>query len=329
MKALQTTIRKHGINDFEKHYVAKVKSYDEGIIASNFFPGYVRNVSRVINQLHTISPYLSAKVTLKILSIALKRKLSKGDRMFYEQGRKEVYKVSKHRFYTYTYGTAGPVLLLLHGFCSNAARWRNYVLPLIESGYQIVALDAPGHGTSPGYFMSVPTYINCVKAVLRSRTHWDGVIAHSMGGVVGAVALGELDLVQPNKYVLLNSFNTGDSMMSTFARRLGINEEVIASLRKRVEHNTGRPLDHYSLDLHLSKYDLQGLIIHDSDDIIVPKIEVQKNLSQFSQFKILHTKGLGHNLFSKEVENTVVHFLTQRISHQTMSPFPCKWEKYL
>jgi len=264
-----------------------------------------------------------------MFSIALRRRLSKNDRKFYEQGMKETYKVSRYRFHTYSYGDSGPVLLLLHGFCSNAARWRNYVQPLIDSGYQIVAMDAPGHGTSPGYFMSVPTYIKCVKEVLSSRAQWDGIVTHSMGGVVSAVALGELNHIQPNQYVLLNSFNTGDSMMSTFARRLGVNRNVIANLRKRVELNTGRPLDQYSIELHLKKYKLQGLIIHDKDDIIVPKSESEKNLYQFSEFKTLKTAGLGHNLFSKEVEKTVINFLASRISHHSMSPFPCKWEKYL
>lgn len=329
MNVFRTVLNSQSKQAFQKSYETVSSSAYDNKIASNFFPKYVRYLSMGINHLHEFSPYLSAKLTLKMLSITLRRKLSKKDIQFYDQGLKETYKVSKHRFHTYTFGDSGPALLLLHGFCSNAARWRNYIQPLIESGYQVIAMDAPGHGTSPGYFMSVPTYIQCVKEVLRSRTQWDGVVAHSMGGVVSAVALGELDLVQPTKYVLLNSFNTADSMMSTSARKLGVNEEVIAGLRTRIEQNTGRPLEHYSLEQHLNNYDQQGLIIYDKDDIIVPKSEAQKNLTQLCQFMTLKTEGLGHNLFSKEVEKTVINFLAKRISHKAVGPFPCKWEKYL
>lgn len=329
MNVLQTTLKKQSKHGFDKSYNSSSRLDKEGKIASNFFPKYVKYLSKGINQLHKLSPYLSSKLTLKILSVALRRSLSKSDRKFYTQGRKELYKVSKHRFYTYTYGEEGPVLLLLHGFCSNAARWRNYILPLIESGYQIVVMDAPGHGTSPGHFMSVPTYIKCVKKVLENRTQWDGIVSHSMGGIVSAVALGEVKNIRPNKFVLLNSFNTGDCMMSTFARRIGVNENVIIDLRKRVEQNTGRPLEHYRLELHLSKYDLNGLIIYDMDDIIVPKSEAQKNISEFSQFNFLQTKGFGHNLFSKEVENKVINFLIKRNHYNPKYPFPCLWERYL
>jgi len=285
-------------------------NYNKGNFAVNFFPSYVRYFSRGINLLHRNSPNLSSSVALKVLSVALRRRLSKSDENFYRYGRKESYKVGSYNFYTYTYGSTGPSLLLLHGFCSNAARWRNYVVPLKEAGYQIVVLDAPGHGTSPGRFMSVPAYIRCVKEVLASRKHWDGIVTHSMGGVVSAVALGELGCIMPNKYVLLNSFNSGDSMMSTFARGLGINEKAIADLRKRVEQNTGRPLEHYRLEKHLRKSKLNGLIIHDADDSIVPRSEALKNLSQFSHFSFQETNGLGHNLFSREVEDIVIKFLT-------------------
>lgn len=329
MNTLQTKLRQQAINDYKQAYHSKRKSDHEARIASSFFPSYVKYLSKGINQLHSISPYLSAKITLKVLSVALRRRLSKKDRQFYDHGQKQMYKVSKHRFYTYTYGDGGPVLLLLHGFCSNGARWRNYVLPLIEAGYQIVVMDAPGHGTSPGHFMSVPTYIDCVKEVLSSRLKWDAIVTHSMGGVVSAVALGELGNIQPNKYVLLNSFSTGDSMMSTFARRIGINEKLISDLRKRVEQNTGRPLEHYSLEMHLGKFDLNGLMIHDLDDNIVPRSEAHKNSMQLNHFKSVKTKALGHNLFSKEVEKTVINFLTKEMNHNPRIPFPCVWERYL
>jgi len=164
----QMAVKNQFISDVHSAHFIQERITKEKSFASNFFPNYIRVFSKGINLLHKLSPHLSSRITLKFLSIALRRKLSKLDISFYNDGLKEQYKVANYKFYTYTYGNNGPVLLLLHGLCSNAARWRNYIPQLIDAGYQVVALDCPGHGTSPGYFMSVPIYIKCVKKVLES-----------------------------------------------------------------------------------------------------------------------------------------------------------------
>jgi magnesium chelatase accessory protein len=39
----------------------------------------------------------------------------------------------------------GPVILLVHGTAASVHSWR-HVMPLLASGYQVVAVDLPGHG---------------------------------------------------------------------------------------------------------------------------------------------------------------------------------------
>jgi len=106
-------------------------------------------------------------------------------------------------------------------------------------------------------------------------------------------------------------------MMSTFARSLGISENVISDIRIRIEQNTGRPLKDYSFSTHLNENNKHGLIMHDLNDIIVPVSEAKKNKAYFKNFKFLLTKGLGHNMFSRDVEKTVVDFLKEKGESET------------
>ncbi len=89
-------------------------------------------------------------------------------------------------------GTAGgPKLLCLHGWLDNAASF----LPLAPhlAGFDLVALDLPGHGASehraPGYDYAFVDWVHdaldAMDALGWDRADWLG---HSMGGAIAASA---------------------------------------------------------------------------------------------------------------------------------------------
>ena len=84
----------------------------------------------------------------------------------------------------------GPRLLALHGWLDNAASFLP-MMPLL-SGFDVVALDLPGHGGSahrlPGYDYVFADWIHDVLDVLDAlewpRAH---LLGHSMGGAIATV----------------------------------------------------------------------------------------------------------------------------------------------
>ena len=48
------------------------------------------------------------------------------------------------------WGESGPVALMLHGWAGRPTQFASLVPPLLAAGRQVIALDAPGHGESPG-----------------------------------------------------------------------------------------------------------------------------------------------------------------------------------
>lgn len=82
---------------------------------------------------------------------------------------------------------AGPGrALLLHGIASGGATWWRLAETLAEDGYEVVAPDLRGHGTSPrtdSYLLA--DHVADVRAL---GTGWDVVVGHGLGGLLGALA---------------------------------------------------------------------------------------------------------------------------------------------
>ncbi|MGJ8683115.1 MAG: alpha/beta fold hydrolase [Nonlabens sp.] len=89
---------------------------------------------------------------------------------------------------TYSFQSTGkPVALLLHGFLGSKSQW-NSVVSGLESNYDMLMVELPGHGKSP----SVSDYSieelsfeisQYLKQYFIEKVHFVG---HSMGGYVGA-----------------------------------------------------------------------------------------------------------------------------------------------
>jgi 3-oxoadipate enol-lactonase len=83
---------------------------------------------------------------------------------------------------------AGPPLVLVHGAGGTRRHWPEEVRTL--PGRRVLAVDLPGHGSSPGSSLtSVPAYARGVLAALDALELPSAVLAgHSMGGAIALTA---------------------------------------------------------------------------------------------------------------------------------------------
>jgi pimeloyl-ACP methyl ester carboxylesterase len=280
------------------------------LMAERFFPPYIRKVGQTINAVHKISQTSGCKLTMGVLSVALKRKLKPVDIAFYRSGQRALHTYGPYKFYTYTYGK-GPAVLLLHGWCSDGSRWAPYVQHLTRMGFQSVVMDAPSHGQSPGRFLSVPGYIRCINQVFASRAHWHAVVTHSMGSLTGVIAASEArQQAHATRFVLMNTFSDCDALMSKFSRCLGISEKVLADTRQWIPQYAGKPLEYFTLANHFQQLESPpALLVADTEDIVVPQSETQEIIHQLPYIERHFTTGLGHNLRCDQVMHRVLHFV--------------------
>src|SRR4051812_29358867 len=82
-----------------------------------------------------------------------------------------------------------PALLLLHGFTDAAVCW-NRVLPILELDFDLLLIDARGHGRSTelGRDLHYDLQVDDVVQVLAGLdVKHVGILGHSMGAMVGSM----------------------------------------------------------------------------------------------------------------------------------------------
>lgn len=274
-----------------------------------FFPKGISLVANGINQVHKFSPYLSSKLTMNLLSVAIRKRVKKKDKLFYQKGKKEIFTYNNKKFNVYTYGN-GPKVLFIHGWASNGARWKNYVEKIVAKGFTAVIVDAPAQGTSNGFLLSVPDYIQCIKTVLFAKENWYGIVSHSVGSLVGVIAASESKIeFDKLKFVMMCTFSDCDALMTKYARCMGIKEQVLSDTKSKIDQIYYESLTHFSLVDHFKKIKATGFLIFNPDDIVVPSAEGNKIRRALPSLRFLETREGGHNLRSERVEEEVIKFL--------------------
>lgn len=192
----------------------------------------------------------------------------------------------------YRWGT-GPIVLFIHGWSGRGSQVAAFTEPLVAAGYQVMAIDAPGHGATPGDRTNI---LECA-AVLRAFEHRygavHGAITHSFGGMVLAYAMNNGLSVE--RAVLISAPAHVEYLLTGFAQTLGIPDAVIAVLRRRMEARFPDGFwETVSTVVNVRELDVPALIIHDENDRSVPWEQGQIIAGAWPGARFLKTTGLGH-----------------------------------
>ena len=86
------------------------------------------------------------------------------------------------------YGGATKRILLVHGWGSRSDYLAAMIDGLMAGGAEVVALDWPGHGASPGRTLTMPAAVRAIDAAWRHFGGFDVAVGHSFGGASLACA---------------------------------------------------------------------------------------------------------------------------------------------
>jgi pimeloyl-ACP methyl ester carboxylesterase len=206
---------------------------------------------------------------------------------------------------------AGPTVLLVHGWGSRAGRFRALATALLESGFRVVAHDAPAHGRSTGRFASLPEFARALRVVADRAGQIYGIVGHSLGGSAaclamrGGLAARRLVLVAPPSDVVEFSKTFGDYLRIPSRARLAMRRNLETRLSMRWE------------DLHIAaiarELDVPALVVHDREDEEVSFAHGEEIARAFPHGRLVATNGLGHRaiLRDPEVVRQTVAFLRE------------------
>ena len=209
----------------------------------------------------------------------------------------------------YTWG-AGPIVLFVHGWSGRGSQVAAFTEPLIAAGYQVMAIDAPGHGDTPGDRTNI---LECAAVLLAFNRRYGPVhaaVTHSFGGMVLVYAMHRGLSVE--RVVCISAPAHVEYLLDSFAKTLAIPDAVIADMRRRMD---ARFPDEFWEDIstvvNVRELEVPALIIHDENDHSVPWQQGKIIANAWPGARFMKTTGLGHGriLRNQGVVDAAVDFI--------------------
>lgn len=222
-----------------------------------------------------------------------------------------------HRFLPDAARANGKRILIAHGWGSRVDYLTALIEGLVATGAEVVALDWPGHGASPGRFLTMPQAVQTVDAAWRHFGPFDAAVGHSFGGASLACAAGQaLACVPariPGRLVLIGAPSEMAWLFADFGRFMRLKPKTQAALEGVVERLAGRPLQEFDAARLLGSLRTPVLVIHAEDDKEVAADHARRYAAANSRVRLLWANGLGHRriVSAPPVIDVVCDFLNE------------------
>ena len=216
------------------------------------------------------------------------------------------------------WGQSDKKILIMHGWESRATQMYRLVGELVEHGFEVIAIDAPGHGHSPGN-RSNPGLFS--QAILEAEKTWGpfyGSIGHSMGAAALSIALESG--VRLGRLVLISSPNNLYDVLMSFARFLGLSNKVAGLFVSKVENEVGLSAKDLDVGTIFSQKKPQALVIHAKNDREVSYKNHEAIMSACPGLQSHSPESLGHR---RIIQNPQIAQLIRRF----MVPPPLRYSE--
>lgn len=229
---------------------------------------------------------------------------------FLQDSHLEILQEKDFSIQTYLWKGDATIILLAHGWESNSTRWEKLLPDLIQTGHTIVALDAPAHGMSSGKEFNVPLYASFIEIVIQ-KYQPKHIIGHSMGGIAAIYYQYLYTNHNLEKMVLLGSPSDFNIILENYLKLLCLNHKIRVAFHKNILERFQINIADFSGKEFLKTCELKGIIVHDTEDLVVRIIEAQKIASSWKSAQLITTSGFGHSLRDASIHEKIISFLVE------------------
>ena len=220
----------------------------------------------------------------------------------------ETFEYQAEKFQTYIWHGNEEIILLVHGWESNASRWKKLLSHLKPLGRTIIAIDGPAHGLSDGTEFNAPKYAEYIN-VLTQKYQPKTVIAHSIGGAAISFYLNKYRNHSFEKVVLLGAPSDFKILSDNFIKLLSLNDKIKAKLEDYYFQKFNIHIDDFSGHKFAENFTQKAFIAHDTEDKIVLIAEGRKYSKAWKNALYIETEGLGHSMHDADLYQKIIDFI--------------------
>jgi len=276
----------------------------------------LKSVGAYINILSYVLPKKSFMLAYKLFSEPRKGRIKPNSiPKILHSAEHETHILNENLFQTYKWNGSEDIILLIHGWESNASRWKKLLQHLKKTGKTIIAIDGPAHGMSSGYEFSVPTYAEYIDKIVQ-KYNPKIIIGHSVGGT----AIAYFQAHYPHdfeKIILLGAPSDFKIILDNYVKMLGLNQRVHQSLIDYTKKRFKLSIEEFSVSKYMKNITILGIIAHDIDDSVVLIDEGRKISKAWKNAEFIETNGLGHSMHDFNLYKKIVEFIDDKDKSET------------
>lgn len=265
-------------------------------------------IGKFYNALSYISKTYAANKAIKLFTKPRKGKLTEMQNEFLETAFQEELKYNQFPIMTYRWLGKKETILLVHGWESNSARWKNLIINLKEKGYNVIALDAPAHGKSGSKLFNALLYSEFIN-VVANHFKPSIIVGHSVGGMASVFFQYKYQMQSVQKLILLGAPSEFKDVFKRYTDMMGYNKSLTRHLDVVITNRFGNKPEEFSAAKYIRELNSKGLIIHDEMDNIIPYSDALLLKNNFKNSTLITTNGLGHSLDHETVNNHIYKFI--------------------
>jgi pimeloyl-ACP methyl ester carboxylesterase len=260
-------------------------------------------MSAVLRLLQATSPRLAARAAFWLFLKPQRRELAQSDATFMASARTHLLQAGADQVQVYEWGSGPRTALVLHGWGSRAARFAPLAAALVARGWRVLALDAPGHGLSPGRSSSLPQFIAAMDAVAENLGPVQALIGHSLGALAMVCARSGATPAWPDalqKAVLVSMPSGAPFLIQAFHRMFGIGAAADGHMQELFRRRFATEPAFFIAKPDSVMRRLSTLVVHDRNDDVVPYAHGEAILAALGNARLLTTEGLGHSALTRD-----------------------------
>jgi len=265
-----------------------------------------------------IAPGLTGQLACKLWYQTTRFPVPAGEKKAAEEAEVEFRQQDDARIATYTWGSAGAWVLLIHGWNGRATQLAPFVKPLLRAGFRVLAFDAPAHGKSTGRKTTIYEIADVIAELNKHYGPFHAVITHSLGG--SSLALAMKQGVSAERVVCLCPPATVAGLVDKFAHTLHISDKTIGVMKRLIEERFGENIwSDVAMVNNVAEQTTPAMILHDEEDADVPWQEGYAVSQAWPGSRFVKTRRLGHHriLRDKTTIQTVTDFIDQLSEYST------------
>ena len=274
----------------------------------------LRVIRGYIGFLSVVSPAVAAKKAFELFQKVRIKSIRNREKDFFDQSDLFIVPFAKEDLNCYRLGDPdGDLVILVHGWESNAGSMSQIAFSLAEKGKHVVAFDLPGHAA---YNRDSTNLLECRMAMRAVIEHINpsspfSVVSHSFGSAVTAFTISEMDYAV-NQLIFLTGPNKVENIFREFQQMINLGNRAYDKMVDITEKILGESIKNVSIQYNLNRAKFDRLtLIHDRNDKILPYQNSAEIHEAVQHSELIPFENIGHYrmLWNKEVITKVTNLL--------------------